>query len=58
MIAFYRVLPVQFKAELRAAPRHESILAGVYWEWSKKKRKFVILCGVTGTILYYPRPPQ
>jgi hypothetical protein len=33
-------------------------LAGVYWEWSKKKRKFVILCGVTGTILYYPRPPQ
>src|SRR6266446_10319495 len=27
-------------------------LAGVYWEWSKKKRKFVILCGVTGTILY------
>jgi hypothetical protein len=35
-----------------------SPLAGVYWEWSKKKRKFVILCGVTGTILYYPRPPQ
>jgi hypothetical protein len=33
-------------------------LAGVYWEWSKKKRKFVILCGVTGTILYYPRPLQ
>ena len=32
-------------------------LAGVYWEWSKKKRKFVISCGVTGTILYYPRPP-
>ena len=33
-------------------------LAGVYWEWSKKKRKFVISCGVTGTVLYYPRPPQ
>jgi hypothetical protein len=33
-------------------------LAGVYWGWSKKKRKFVILCGVTGTILYYPRPLQ
>ena len=25
-------------------------LAGVYWEWNKKKPKFVILCGVTGTI--------
>src|SRR5216683_276983 len=36
----------------------QRILAGVYWEWSKKKRKFVILCGVTGTILYYPRPLQ
>ena len=33
-------------------------LAGVYWEWSKEKRKFVISCGVTGTILYYPRPLQ
>jgi hypothetical protein len=33
-------------------------VAGVYWEWSKKKRKFFILCGVTGTILYYPRPLQ
>jgi hypothetical protein len=32
-------------------------LAGVYWEWSKKNRKFVSSCGVTGTILYYPRPP-
>jgi len=36
---------------------HTSSLAGVYWEWSKKKRKFLISRGVTGTILYYPRPP-
>jgi hypothetical protein len=37
---------------------HYQSLAGVYWEWSKKKRKFVILCGATGTILYYARPLQ
>jgi hypothetical protein len=37
---------------------HYQSLAGVYWEWNKKKRKFVILCGATGTILYYARPLQ
>ena len=43
--------------EKRAEDTARRDLAGVYWEWSKKKRKFVISCGDTGTILYYPRPP-
>jgi hypothetical protein len=32
------------------------LLAGVYEEFRKMNRKFIISHGVTGTILSYPRP--